>query len=551
MSIIKENKITSKFRNYLKILGSNSRKDTTSLGIYALISAIANSVIISILNLASDNAQEHEISLKLLGLFSVCMIIFYISKRFILRHATEMTEKSIFKIRLDVIDSLRKAELKTLEEIGKSSIFTRITHDTNFISQTSAVIVNAGQSAILVFFTLIYILYLSVPAFFITVFAIGCASLIFLSRQKEINAEIRNATDKETELFDNLGHFLDGFKELKMNHKKNDDIMDHFKKIAEEGKNLKIVTGLRFAVGYMFSETVFYMLIGAIVFIIPQYTDVNVSTLTKLTAAILFIIGPLENIVSTIPIFFKANIAIGNINRLKDRIKEQVKSDNKKPTVSAYENFNSIKLIDLKFDYKDRDQESTFTVGPINLEIKRNKIYLIKGGNGSGKSSLLKLMTGLYKADSGRIEIDNEKIQKKDYSSFRELFTIIFTDFHLFDRLYGLKEVDDQKVKDLIKKFGLDNKTDYEDGKFTNIDLSTGQKKRLGLIVSILEDKLIYIYDEVAADQDPEFRHYFYNDFLQELKNKGKTIILVSHDDKYFDTADQIIEMDNGCIKTN
>ena len=61
---------------------------------------------------------------------------------------------------------------------------------------------------------------------------------------------------------------------------------------------------------------------------------------------------------------------------------------------------------------------------------------------------------------------------------------------------------------------------------------------------------MIYIYDEVAADQDPEFRQYFYTKFLQELKNNGKTVILVSHDDKYFDTADKIIEMDNGLIKS-
>ena len=532
------------------MLGGDSRKDNTSLAIYALISAVANSIIILILNLAADNSQQLDISLQLLALFTVSMIIFYISKRFILRQATTMTEKSIYKIRIDVVDSLRKAELKTLENIGESSIFTRITHDTNFISQTSAVIINAGQSTILVFFTLLYILYLSVPAFFISVFALSCASLIFLTRQKQINEEIRDAARKETELFDNLNHILSGFKELKINHRKNNDIMDHFKHIAKEGRDLKITTGLRFAVGYMFSETVFYMLIGAIVFIIPQYTSINVSTLTKLTAAILFIIGPLENIISTIPIFFKANIAIANINALKTQIKEKVESNLKKPSIEAYKDFNFIKVTDLKFDYKDKDMESLFTVGPINLEIERNKIYLIKGGNGSGKSSLLKLLSGLYKSESGRIEINNERVQEKDYPSYRELFSIIFTDFHLFDRLYGLKDIDDKKVKDLIKKFGLDKKTDFEDGKFTNIDLSTGQKKRLGLIVSILENKMIYIYDEVAADQDPEFRHYFYTVFLQELKNKGKTIILVSHDDKYFDAADKIIEMDNGLIKT-
>lgn len=539
----------SKLFNYFQILGSNTKKETVTIGVYALISAIANAIIISLLNAAADSARAHDISFRLLGLFLVCMAIFYISKRFILRQATKMTEKSIYKIRLEIVESLKKAELRVLEKIGQSSIYTRITQDTNFISQTSAIIINAGQSAILVFFSLIYVAYLSIPAFVITFLALSFASLIFLIRQKQINEEIRLATKKETELFNNLSHILNGFKELKMNSNKNDDILNHFKEIAKEGKDLKIITGIRFAVGYMFSETVFYSLIGAIVFIIPQYTEIQVSTLTKLTAAILFIIGPLENIVSTIPVFFKANIAIENINLLKKEINSEVKSDHKHIQPDLFENFTTIKLVDLTFNYKDKDDESTFSVGPINLEINKNLLYLIRGGNGSGKSSLLKLLTGLYKVDTGYIEIDGNRLQEKNYANFRELFSIIFADFHLFDRLYGLKDIEDKKVRDLIKKFELDKKTSYENGKFTNIDLSTGQRKRLGLIVGILEDKPIYIYDEVAADQDPEFKAYFHNVFLKELKKQGKTVLFVSHDSQYFDAADQVIVMENGRIK--
>jgi putative ATP-binding cassette transporter len=70
-----------------------------------------------------------------------------------------MTEKSIYKIRVDIIDTLKKAELRVLEEIGQSSIYARITNDTHYLSQTAAVIINALQSMILVVFTLVYVAY--------------------------------------------------------------------------------------------------------------------------------------------------------------------------------------------------------------------------------------------------------------------------------------------------------------------------------------------------------------------------------------------------------
>jgi len=133
-----------------------------------------------------------------------------------------------------------------------------------------------------------------------------------------------------------------------------------------------------------------------------------------------------------------------------------------------------------------------------------------------------------------------------NYKHYRNLFSVIFTDFHLFDRLYGLKTVDEDDLDDLLVKMELASKTAYSEGKFTNINLSTGQKKRLAMIISYLEDKPIFMFDEVAADQDPVFRKYFYEVFLQNLKAKGKTIIAVSHDDRYFNMADRVLKMEFG-----
>jgi putative ATP-binding cassette transporter len=116
----------------------------------------------------------------------------------------------------------------------------------------------------------------------------------------------------------------------------------------------------------------------------------------------------------------------------------------------------------------------------------------------------------------------------------------------LFGKLYGLRDLDPGQVNALLERMQLDTKTAYVDGRFTSLNLSTGQRKRMGLLIALLEDKPICVFDEWAAEQDPEFRSYFYEELLHQLKEEGKTIIAVSHDDRYFHHADKIIKMEYG-----
>ena len=110
----------------------------------------------------------------------------------------------------------------------------------------------------------------------------------------------------------------------------------------------------------------------------------------------------------------------------------------------------------------------------------------------------------------------------------------------------GRRDVAPQRVDELLQRMGISGKTAFREGRFSNILLSTGQRKRLALVVSYLEDKPVYVFDEVAADQDPGFRAYFYETLLPELKRAGKTVVMVSHDDRYFHAADRVLQMDYG-----
>jgi putative ATP-binding cassette transporter len=369
----------------------------------------------------------------------------------------------------------------------------------------------------------------------------------YFRRQNEINQELRAANENESAFYDHIENMVEGFKEIKINHLKNEQLYSDITQTADKGKTAKISSGLRFAVGYMFSEMVFYLLLASIIFLLPQFETLYTGTLTRLTAAILFIIGPLENIVTTIPLFIKAIHATQNIDNLENKISSftPANANSSYPTLPPFE---EIQLENVIYEYMDEEKQASFTLGPINFHLRKGELICIVGGNGSGKSTFLKVLTNLYHQGSGKTLLNGKNLKLYNPDDYRYWFSTIFTDFHLFPKIYGIPDLDPDKVNEYINLMGLSHKTHFNGQNFSNVRLSTGQRKRLALICTLLEDKPIMILDEVTADQDPGFKQFFYTQVLPSLRNKGKTIIMVSHDDKYAEQFDRVIEMEYGKI---
>jgi len=534
--------------NLLKLYKNEAENPRISIFVMAMISGVAQGALLGIITTAAATVSYDTMNFRYFLLFIITFAVVILGKRYSLIKLTEMMEDIIERIRTRISLKIRDSELIFLENIEKGDIYTSLTRGTNLISEAAVIIINACQSAIIVFFCLLFVAFISKPAFFITVGAMGLAIVNYSFRQNIIDAELRETGIKEGQFFDMLNQILGGFKELKMNRKKRDDYFEYFKKLAVETKELKIRTGFKFVTELMYSQIFFYTLIAIIIFILPRFDSTGSSSVIQITAAVLFIMGPTNAMVSAIPIFARANIAIENLYGLESRLDEAGRAFKTDSPVLP-ENitvFNEIRFENISFSYFDKYNTPLFTVGPVTLSVRKGEIVFIVGGNGSGKSTFLKLLTGLYYPISGNIKIDGQDIDKMLYPSYRELFSVIFGDFHLFRRLYGLDIINEDKIRELLKIMGLDKKTAVIDGEFTNTDLSTGQRKRIAMIVSLLDDKPILVFDEWAADQDSEFRKYFYEVLLKELKNQGKTVIAVSHDDRYFHFADRVFKMEFG-----
>jgi putative ATP-binding cassette transporter len=375
--------------------------------------------------------------------------------------------------------------------------------------------------------------YLSFAAFAISILIIGVAAAFFHARNLRMAAEKQEVAQREGRLFDRLSDFLDGFKEVRLNAARANDLYDDAVEVSRTAANIKIRTQTETFKQMVTTQAALYVLLGAVVFVAPRLNEALKGTsLTDMTMALLFVVGSAFGVVQSIPILQNADAAAGRISRMEEALRVAAPTPRELPVARG---FDQIEVRDVVFRYVDRSSEVTFEIGPLDFTLRPGELVFITGGNGSGKSTFLKVLAGLYPPDAGELRLDRTVINDETRNSYRELMAAIFTDYHLFKHLYGIADPDPDEIDQLLTRFRLQDKTSLSQGEFRTLELSGGQRKRLALIVSLLEKRPILLLDEWTSDQDPEFRHLFYNAVLPELMRAGATVVMITHDDRYLD----------------
>jgi putative ATP-binding cassette transporter len=510
-------------------------------------SGTANALILAVINSAVATLGQGGPLWRQLLLFTLALALFAYALRYVMAESSRLAEAAIRNVRVRLADKIRRSDLQALEAIGETDIHARISRETSSIAQAAGPLFSAAQSALMLAFTLLYITFVSPMAALLVVGLIVVAVGIYLKDRQRFEDGMVAASRREDDLFEALNGLLKGFKELRINQLKSDDVFADLGLAATRVRDTR--TGLMqdFAKNVVFVQCFFLILVASMVFVLPALAPSFAGSVIKVVAAVLFLSGPLGNVVMMIPVFSQVNVTLDHLARLEATLDAGLTDGvvGVAPA-GALRDFQSIRFEGVGFSYHAPDGSCSFQVGPIDLEVRRGEILFLVGGNGSGKTTLLKLFTALYPPMAGCLRVDGAEIGPLNLQAYRELFSAIFSDFHLFDKLHGLRAVVPERVDELLRQMDLASKTALVDGRFSNLQLSTGQRKRLALVVSYLEDKQVYVFDEVAADQDPHFRRYFYENLLPELKRDGKTVVVVSHDDRYFQFGDRVLTMDYG-----
>jgi putative pyoverdin transport system ATP-binding/permease protein len=462
---------------------------------------------------------------------------------------SRLAQQVVIKLQLHLIRSILACPLRQLEEIGTPRLLGALTEDIQAISNASAIVSNLSVSTIVLVGCFIYLCWLCVPLFLFTfVFTIlGVISQNFiLTKGKFLHAQARERQDK---LFEHFGTVTEGIKELKLHQAKRQAFLDEdFCRTAAFVQRHRVKANDLFAIAGGTGLLLFFVPIGLLIFVVSSWLNIPLSILSSYVLTIIFTIAPFRVLLLSLPILSQANIALDKLESLRLSLVGT--------TEPQFANFScdrsqwkSLRLIEVTHSYRRPGEDSCFTLGPIDLTFYPGEVVFIVGGNGSGKSTLIKLIAGLYAPEDGAIQFDEKIITDSRREWYRQMFSVVFCDFYLFDRLLGLDNLYlNSQIQDYLTLLQLDSKVTVTDGILSTTALSQGQRKRLALLTAYLEDRAIYIFDEWAADQDPIFKDIFYTQLLPELKSRGKTVIVVSHDDRYFDCCDRVVKLDYGQV---
>jgi putative ATP-binding cassette transporter len=538
--------------SFLQLVRREMHGSMPKLLFMSSVGGISNASILAAINTGvQDTSSGQPPGLWAASLFLLALFLFMRAQQFVTITATAEIEAIIHKLRVRLMDLIRRSELLEIDKIGRSRIVAAVTSDTAILTQASNMLCFTVQGAVLIFFVGLYVAYLSIVAFLLTVVIVSGAATIFHYKNRRLSEQKGESAAWERRLFDRLTDFLDGFKEVRLNAARSEDLFNDAMEVSKTAANIKIRTQAETFKMIVTSQISMYILLGAVVFVAPNLSDtLGGASIAKTTTALLFVVGACFGLVQSIPILLNANASADRIDRLEQALQTTLVIDERRAIV-AQKRFERIEVRNIEFRYTDKFSDTVFKIGPIDFTLQSGELVFITGGNGSGKSTFLRVFSGLYPPDSGAILLDGGPVTDANRDEYRGLMSAIFFDYHLFQRLYGIPDADPAEVGQLLTQFRLADKTSLTNGEFRTLDLSGGQRRRLALIVSLLEKRPIMLLDEWTAEQDPEFRRKFYDELLPELMQAGATIVVITHDDRYLDELHlpaRRIKMDEGRI---
>lgn len=511
-----------------------------------LIGGAGNTALLVMINEAIRD-QRFVSTPRIAWFAALCIAV--AASRFISQYSlANVASRAVFELRMRLCAQILSTPLQRLEQIGLARILAHLTDDIASISeglvQIPLLIVNIAVIA----GCLTYLGWLSWKLLLALSVVMIAGVVSYQEPVRKSAALFRKARSQWNELYAGFQGLTQGIKELQLHQARRarfyeDTLVDAAGRIRRSAFDGYVT--LAFANSW--GQILVFAVLGGVVFAVPRFQSLGGGVATGYTLVLLFMVTPLEVILNMIASMSRARVAAEQLQQLGSEMPEPAP-----PRLSAppRAHWHEIRMEGILHRFNAGPDETSFALGPVDLVLEPGEIIFFTGGNGSGKTTLAKLLVGLYQPEAGLIMLDGEPVCADNLEEYRSRFTAIFSDFHLFARLLGLERPGlDDEARTCLELLRLDHKVRIQDGAFSTIDLSQGQRKRLALLTAFLEDRPIYVFDEWTADQEPMFREVFYRHLLPGLRERGKTVVVITHDDRYFDAADRVVELEYGRVR--
>jgi putative pyoverdin transport system ATP-binding/permease protein len=528
----------------LWFLVKGSRVRLLFAGAMSLASGFGSAALVALINQALSASRDELATLGLRFLaISVLVLVTRTASQTLFMSLGQDAKASL---RMRTIERISAAPLARVEQQGAARALNVLTQDLDAIVVLFIGLPGLVMNGAVVAGCLAYLGYLSwqVLAFALATVLIG-ATGFHLANTRGLY-HLRHSRQREDVLVGYFRALYDGAKELKLHRARMREFVDGLLARNVEAVRVQRTRGyVLYAAAASWGSFIFFAFIGCVLFVLTRYVPVSSHVMSGYAMIFLYMILPIEAVLSAIPSLSSARIALERV----EKVNAELPAEAAAPTTHDARSFGSIVFEDITHRYYREKENDVFTLGPVSVSFSPGELVYLIGGNGSGKTTLAKMIVGLYAPESGRILLDGEAVTDATRDAYRQLFSVVFSDFYLFDTLLGMRyDAIDATARALLDELQLAHKVRIDDGAFSTLDLSQGQRKRLALLVAYLEDRPFYLFDEWAADQDPLFKDVFYRRLLPELKAKGKTVVVITHDDRYFHLADRTIKLDFGRV---
>ena len=538
------------FRRFLRFIVQHSRTMAWLMVCAGIMSGLLSAGVLALINHVLHHSSDHSL-LVMLG-FAALVAGKLLSNLWSQLLLVRFSQDTILDLSLSLCAKILRAPLRGSEQRGAANILVTLTDDVSWVTWAIQCFPQLIMNVAVVLGCGFYLAWLSWGTFLGVIGVTVLGALGYQWLHASAASFISAARAARAELFRHFQSLTDGLKELLMHRARRQEFVDQeVRRAAESYRQTNLEATRRQALAETWTQVSFYSLVGFIIFLFPSYVTVSPEALTGYVVAVLYMMGPIWSIIGALPTIQRGQVALENIERLGVSLDVGHEDVQASGLLGLEDRISSIvQLNDVVFSYgEERGVETPFSLGPLSLEMHPGELVFVIGGNGSGKSTFVKVLAGLYQPTQGHVMLSDTLITDANREWYREHFSVVFSDFHVFNKLLGqLDSQAERLAPQYLRLLHMEEKVTVHERTFSTLDLSQGQRKRLALVTAYLEDRPIYVFDEWAADQDPQYKEIFYKTLLPDLRARGKLVVVITHDDRYFHLGNQVIKLEDGKV---
>ena len=529
----------------LGLLFSGRKAAFVAVVVFSVLSALLSVAVLAFIGqrMLSAQADLGLVLLQFSGLLAALLAAATIAQ--VTLH--KLGHRMVYGLRRDLVRRVLATDIEQLEKVGGAPLLAALSTDVRNLTIAFVHLPELVYGCALSVAALGWLAWLSPGLFGVTVGWLLLTAGMGIWLVGRINFHVGQVREGDDRLYQDYQAMIDGRKELALNRHRAARFFDEeFDGHAEAYRDHVTRADIHNGIAGNLANVLMLGLIGVLFFLAVGQGWAPADTASIFALTILLLRTPLIGAVAALPTLLAARVSLKKLAGLAlAEAGEAIV-----PQGDDLSGFQRLVLQGITYRYPDQDGLGGFAVGPLDLEIHRGDLIFVQGGNGSGKSTFARLLTGLYRPASGDILVDDVPVCDDNRVAYRQLFSSVFTDFHLFSRLLRGTggDVPAAEVDQWLATLGMHHKVEHDGQRLSDVRFSQGQRKRLALLMAAVEQRDCLLLDEWAADQDPQFRQFFYHELLPALQSQGKTIIAITHDDHYFDRADRLLKMDAGCL---